>query len=138
MHASTKNKLAFIAGVKAKYPALYNAAKIKGLSGLGETSAEIMARQDKYGESSGYGFDYYLNQMIDFFKQVGPAYISTQQAKQCLDINADRARNGLAPIDCANSGLAPQVSVGISPDIKTLAYVGLGILGVWLFTRKGR
>lgn len=142
MNSSIKNKISFLKGVKRQYPALYRAAMGKrgggGLSGLGETVEEIMARQDAFGEptQSPGALDNALNTGIDFIKQLLPVYVGAQQAKTCIQINAERAKIGQAPIDCASSGLAPQVSVGVSPDVKYVMWGALAIGVIFLLMKK--
>lgn len=135
MSPQIRAKLEFLDSVKRNYPALYNVAVKRGgqLSGLGITQAEMLAEQDAFAEpiASTPWYKSYLDSAIETVKQLAPAYVGLQQAKTCMQINADRARQGLGPIDCA--GLAPQVSVGVSPDIKTFMYLGLGVVAVIAF-----
>lgn len=152
MNAQTRNKLAFLASVKQNHPALYSAAistgQNRGLSGLGATVEEMIAAQnagtdfpnplDATALSTASNSTWYqsaINSTLDFIKQLAPAYVATKQAQTCIQVNAERAKSGLAPIDCAAGGLAPQVSVGVSPDVKMLAYIALGIGGVYLLIR---
>lgn len=142
MHPQIRAKLQFLDSVKQNQPALYRAALQKhggGLSGLGETVEQMMARQDAFAEPVASNLPWYtqaLNSAIDAMKQLAPAYVGVQQARTCLQINAERAKQGIAPMDCASGGLAPQVSVGISPDTRTMIYAALGIGALWLFMRK--
>ncbi len=57
-----------------------------------------------------------------------PAYGAYQTQKQLIKLNIQRAQQGLSPIE-ANQ-LAPQVNVGVSSDIKTFAYIGLGAIAL--------
>lgn len=159
--AQIRAKLMFLANVKDKYPQLYRAALGNpggvGLSGLGLTVDEMIAAQNAGTDfpnplgtstpvSSGSAstdtavpwYTNILNSAIDTIKQLTPVYVGTQQAKTCIQVNAERAKSGLSPIDCASGGLAPQVSVGISPDVKLIMYVGLGIGAVYLLMRAMR
>lgn len=142
MDAQIRAKLRFLDTVKQTQPALYRAALQRrggGLSGLGETVEQMLARQDAFAEPVTSNLPWYtqaLNSAIDAMKQLAPAYVGIQQARTCLQINAERAKQGLDPIDCASGGLAPQVSVGISPDTRTMIYAALGIGALWLFMRK--
>jgi|WetSurMetagenome_2_1015567.scaffolds.fasta_scaffold562844_2 hypothetical protein len=141
---STREKLRYIGMVKQRYPQLFKAAVARmggsrGLSGLGVTSAEMMAAQDAFAEpgtASSSWLTTATNTLLDTIKQLAPAYVGVQQAKTCLQINADRARQNLAPIDCASGGMAPQVAVGISPDVKLILWGALGIGAVWLLMKK--
>lgn len=56
---------------------------------------------------------------------------------EIIKTNVQRAEQGLPPIEAG--ALAPQVNVGVSSDVKTLAFVGIGALLVGaLFFAKGR
>lgn len=149
LHAKTQ----FLTHVRRAYPALFRAATLKaekrspGLSGLGISVEEMLAEQNAFAEpgtpsSTGTAaaswLDNALNSAIDAVKQLVPVYVSAQQAQTCVQVNADRARNGLAPIDCASGGLAPQVSVGVSPDVKFIMWGSLAIGAVYLLTKKRR
>ena len=151
MNTQTRAKLAFLANVKKSQPRLYYAAITRGqnsgLSGLGDTVEEMIAAQNAGTDfpnplsttsdsaASGAWYQNAINSTLDFIKQLAPTYVATKQAQTCISVNADRARSGLAPIDCAAGGLAPQVSVGVSPDVKMIMYVGLGIGAVYLVMR---
>jgi hypothetical protein len=57
------------------------------------------------------------------------AITSIYQQKQLIDINADRAARGLAPISAGS--IAPQVNIGLAPEQVTLLTVfGVGLLVV--------
>lgn len=54
--------------------------------------------------------------------------------RQLIDLNLERAKRGLAPISA--SAVAPQMNVGIAPDVKNLlVYGALGIGGAMLVSR---
>lgn len=135
MSPQIRAKLEFLDSVKRKYPRLYIAAVKRGgqLAGLGITQAEMLAEQDAFAESSASQpwYKQYLDSAVQTVKELAPAYVGLQQAKTCIQINADRAKQGLSPVDCA--GLAPQVAVGVSSDVKTFMYIGLGVVGIIAF-----
>jgi len=153
MPNSTLAKLQFLAKIKKEYPALYGAAMRRhgfntaGMSGLGDTAAEMIAAQNAgtdfpdplaapvgnapvTGNASTPWYQSILNSAVNTIQQLAPVYVSAQQSQTCIKVNAARAQQGLAPIDCAAGGLAPQVSVGVSPGVKTLIYVGLAVAAV--------
>lgn len=145
-----ENKAAFLRGVSTKYPGLFRAA-IRQSRGLG--AIDDAAGDDQYVSVSSVvtnppaptapastvqWWEKAANSAIDAIKSLAPSLAAAQQAKTCISINADRARSGLPPIDCASSGLAPQVSVGISPDVKMIAYAALGLLAIWLLGKNRR
>ena len=156
MNDQIRAKLEFLNSVKQKYPALYRAAISKhsggGMAGLGQTVDQMIAAQNAGTDfpnplavsgtaATDSGVPWYtsfLNSTMDTIKQLAPVYVSTQQANTCIQVNADRAKSGLSPLDCASSGLAPQVSVGVSPDVKYILYGVLGIGAVYLLLRSKR
>ena len=144
MNNSIRAKLQFLASVKANNPALYRAAlrgsNSSGLSGLGETVEQMLARQDAFAEpktSGGWAWlDKILTAGIDVITKTAPVIVGTQQALACVKINAERAKIGQSPIDCASGGLAPQIGVGISPDVKYILWGALAIGAAFLLMKK--
>jgi len=135
MKPAIQSKLRFLASVKAANPRLYHAAmqKSQGLGGLGATVEEMLAEQNAFAEPQK---ESWLDSAIDAVKQLAPAYVGYKQAQTCLQINAERAKQGIAPIDCGNAGLAPQVNVGVSSDVRTMGFIALGLVAVFLIMRK--
>lgn len=150
-----KAQTQFIRYVRANYPSLYSAAVAqnariiggtrgvvtRGLRGLGATVEEMLAAQDAFAEpKTAQWYESILGSLTDTIKNLAPAYVGVQQAKTCIDINAQRAKAGLSPLNCDAAGLMPQaqVNVGISKEIQMLAFVALGIGALYMFTRKGR
>jgi hypothetical protein len=79
--------------------------------------------------------------LTNMISQVAPVLAGSQQAKTCIQVNAQRAGTGLAPVDCSTAGLAPQVAIGVSPGVSTILWVTVGLVGVGLlmtFKRKRR
>ena len=146
MNNAITAKLKFLANVKEKYPDLYRAAITRrggSLNGLGITVEEMLREQDAFAEpktvTTTNAVPWYttaLNTTIETIKNLAPAYIGVKQAQTCLEINAALARQGKPPIDCAAGGLAPQVSIGLSPNTQMLLFAALGIGALWLFKRK--
>jgi hypothetical protein len=66
------------------------------------------------------------------------AITGVYQAKQLMDINAQRAAQGLPPVDA--SALAPTVNVGLPPaQMQQMMLIGgAALLILFLATRKGR
>jgi hypothetical protein len=56
-----------------------------------------------------------------------PQILAIYQAKQCIDLNVQRQRNNLAPIDCTSTSAA-QIQVGLSPDTKK--YIAIGAVAI--------
>lgn len=99
-------------------------------------------------DDSGYApvFDYVapgLNDMIDQQQQPGESWLdavgrllpiiaATDQQRQLLQVQVDRARQGLPPLNV--SQYAAGVQVGVSSDLKNLLVIGgLGVLAVLAF-----
>lgn len=152
-NAALRAKMQFLTAVKKSAPALYRAATAKAtrgggaLAGLGITVDEMLAEQNAFAEpgtptststAPASWLDNMLNSTIDAIKQLVPVYVGAQQAQTCVQVNADRAKNGLPMIDCAAGGLAPQVSVGVSPEVKYVLWGGLGLMGAYLLMRGKR
>lgn len=156
---SLRQNVAFLVAAKRAYPDIYRAAVNKTIgrmargtqmNGLGAsanygdlTAAQVVALQDAEFANMPYSpapttsaWADVANQVTDFLKQNIPTYLGIQQAQTCLDINKQRAIKGMAPIDCAGAGLTPQVNVGVSKEIQTLAFAALGIGALYLFTRR--
>ena len=64
------------------------------------------------------------------------ALTSIYQQKTLMDINVERARQGLAPID--QSAFAPTVNVGLPPDQmkQIMMLAGLAVLALYLNGRR--
>jgi len=140
----------FVRYVRTNYPSLYSAAVAKnsriiggtrGLNGLGITVDEMLVEQNAFAEpKTEQWYESILGSLTDTIKNLAPAYVGVQQAKTCIDINAQRAKAGLSPLNCDAAGLMPQaqVNVGISKEIQMLAFVALGIGALYMFTQKVR
>lgn len=67
---------------------------------------------------------------VDALARLLPTIAATYQQKQLLDVQVERARNGLAPLDA--SQYAPGVKVGLSPEVQKLMMWG-GIAALAIF-----
>jgi hypothetical protein len=63
-----------------------------------------------------------------FFKDVLPSYFQFRAQKDLIQVNLERVKQGLPPID--SETLAPGLTVGVSSGTRTLAYVAVGALAV--------
>lgn len=71
----------------------------------------------------------------DTLKKLLPTIAATYQQKQLLDVQADRAKAGLPPLDV--SQYSAGVNIGLSPEtMRTILLAAAGIAAVFLFTRK--
>lgn len=70
---------------------------------------------------------------IDTLARILPSVLASVQQKQLLDVQIERARAGLPPLDV--SQYTPGVAVGLSQSTKDLVvYGGLAVLGLWAFS----
>lgn len=66
-----------------------------------------------------------------------PTLAATYQQKQLLQIQVDRARQGLPPLNASQYGAG--FNIGLSQDTQNMILIGgLALLGVFLLTRKRR
>jgi len=72
---------------------------------------------------------------IDTLQKLIPALTLTAQQVQLMQLNVERAKKGLPPMDITSySGIG--VNVGLSPDTKNLLlYGGIALVAVLLLTR---
>lgn len=74
---------------------------------------------------------------IDTLARILPSVLASVQQKQLLDVQIERARAGLPPLDV--SQYTPGVSVGLSQSTKELImYGGIAALGIWAFSAYGK
>lgn len=68
----------------------------------------------------------------DSLARLLPILAATEQQRELLNVQVERARQGLPPLNM--SQYAAGVNVGISPDVKNLLIVGgIGLLAVMAF-----
>lgn len=87
---------------------------------------------------SGQGWRTALDSIVDAATKGITAFSTVRTAQQVSNINIQRAREGLAPLDA--SQYAPQVRItpdftGIMPQRNTLMMVGVGLVGVFVLMR---
>jgi hypothetical protein len=88
------------------------------------------------------GFSQYLPTMgaggtdwVDSIAKAASALAMTRQQSELLDVQIDRARRGLPPLDSSQYGLG--ATVGVSRDTIITAGVVLGgLVLLWNFSRK--
>jgi hypothetical protein len=73
---------------------------------------------------------------IDTLVKLVPAITMTAQQQQLMQLNIERAKKGLPPVDIASyTGIG--VNVGLSPDTKNLLiFGGIALVAVFFLTRK--
>lgn len=131
----------FFAWLHATQPGIARAVAVKlrapaTLSGLGITAPSEVTSTEKPVAPS------VVDKVKDILLGVSSAYLSYEQLqaqKKVMDVQLQRAQAGLPPlaIDMEQYGLTgPQVSVGLSPQTKTLLiYGGIGLAAVYLLPK---
>lgn len=129
--AALQNYLNFIRSINPQAADLA-VARVNTLSGLAQQSDS----PDQYLPTTTVesGFDF--TRAIELAKEAASVLIGIEQQRRLLDINAQRAAQGLPLID----SLAAQVQVGLAPDIKNLVVIaGLFLAGIFVLrTVMGR
>lgn len=92
---------------------------------LGDAEEVTVAVSDQ--ASSGFDVQAVATRALDILKESLPTYLQYSTQKQLIDLNIERAKRGLAPVD--SSTIAPTVNVGVSSDVQKL--VTLGLLGAF-------
>ena len=60
--------------------------------------------------------------------------VSYRQSEKILDINLERAKKGLPPINAES--VAPTVNIGVSPNVLNMVLLGAGIIAVAYLVKK--
>lgn len=146
---TTPGKKGFLLWMKANQPVLYDAyakrmntraGTMKGLRGLGDgTDPYNLAVADPVAATTAAPA---TSNWVDSIKsaftgvaQIVLGGVQLNNQKKILDMQLQRAQQGLPPlnIDPATYGLQPTVGVGLSPQTKTfLTYGAIGLGGLWL------
>lgn len=102
----------------------FNAEYTASLEETAPGITDIVNSQAKPGES-----------WTDVLPRALTALVATEQQRQILKIQVERAKQGLPPLDASQFGVG--VNVGLSPEItKMLAVGGAALLAVIYLTRK--
>ncbi len=73
---------------------------------------------------------------IDKLLQVATAYITTDAQRRLLNVQIERARAGMPPLDMSQYGVG--VNVGLSPETLKLIGLGLGAFALVYFVSRRR
>lgn len=73
-----------------------------------------------------------LDKIVSFGEKVIPGILSMQQQREINDINMERARKGLPPINAQAylAQSAPQVRFGVTPDTQNALVKGAIVVGI--------
>lgn len=135
---TVQSKKLFIEWVKKTRPDVYARAmpRAAGLSGMGETAAQILARQNGYGEiavDNRSQFEKLADTFIDTVSKLAPTVIQTSQANKIMKINLELARQGKPPID--TTSYSPQFNVGIPKDVQYILWGALAIGAIFVISK---
>lgn len=97
-------KAAFVEWLAASYPGLVEAL-------LEAVGAEEVIVTQGLGQTQEKGL---LNQLLDAAQTILPAYLQFEQQREVLDIQLERARAGLPPLNTAQ--FAPSVQIGLDQE----------------------
>lgn len=137
--------------IKANQPKLYaeflkkRANVASKLNGLGNTSLTLgnLTLDPISTAPVGAPPPAWLSAVQQTLTGAAQVYLTAQQLsaqKKVMDLQIERARQGLAPLDIdpMRYGLSPTVGVGISPDTKKfLMWGGLGLLALLVLKKLG-
>lgn len=88
---------------------------------------DIVSEQQSIGES-----------WMDSLARLLPILAATEQQKKLLDVQAERARQGLPPLDVSQYSAGAKVAFSLDPGLqKMLVIGGAALLGILFLTRKG-
>lgn len=116
----------------------FAAAQAGPLAGLGQDAfypyaSEFEERRASQAVVADQGTDYKV--WIERAADIGKGLLAFEQQRQLLKVNAERAKQGLPPINT----LAAQVQVGLAPDIKNLIVIGgLFLAGFFILNLLGK
>lgn len=144
-----KGTKGFFLWLRAKLPRVYDEVKREfkdsaQLNGIGASNFMYQSPglpQDPIAVSTEAPASSTLAKTIsDIANIAAQAYLTREQAQaqnRILNINLQRAQQGLAPLDInpASYGLQPSVGVGLTSDTKELLmYGGIGVGLLWLLS----
>lgn len=126
----------FLHWVKFTHPALYaDAERRSGMAGLGQDAKTKLPTATAITEQPGP-----FQRFLSTITSLAPSYIQARSQQQLLEVQLDRARQGLPPLNA--SQYAPAVQLSVDPAMYTpqlealkpwLLYGGLALGGFFLF-----
>ena len=120
------NAPAAYAKVAAARPDLLNAkSALAGMTASGANGVQRPGGLAGLGDAGESPITSWGNQLLDLAK----GYMAYDAQKDLLAVNLSRAERGQPPISAGS--IAPQVNVGVSPEMQQLSYVAVG--GLLLF-----
>jgi hypothetical protein len=152
--ASAKSNGAFLRWVRATHPQVYQSAVRRvasraGLGGLGDDllsdvtfdpgsvdlSSDVSSSIDSAvsSQSSGDSFSSILDSLAGAVTSIAPAIVNTQAQLSTIQINAQRAQQGLPPIS-STSLLTGQ---GLGGSTGLILLLGVGVLALVMASKGG-
>jgi hypothetical protein len=126
--------------IKGEFPALYaDAARRSGFAGLGQDAKAGVPTTTAVAEQPSA-----LQRFVTTITSLAPQYLQYRAQKDLLDVQLDRARQGLPPL--RPTDYAPAVQLSVDPAMYTpqldalkpwLLYGGLALGGFLLFRMLG-
>lgn len=113
-------------------------AGLKGLADAGVPNTDMSYTGDGSSASaSASPATDWGTSLLNTIQSIAPAYFQVKSQEQLMNINIQRAEQGLPPID--SSALAPTVNVGVSPAVQMIGYLAVGgLVLVGLMTEFGK
>lgn len=105
-----------------------------GQSNGGEAMATAMSKPA--GESEKAWYETLLDTVTETAGKILPIYYQSKAQKELIELNADRAKQGLPPID--SSQVAPTIRTQVGMDPAMLNMLVLGGVGIAIFMAMGR
>ena len=104
---STKAKLQFLTWVKQTHPALFEQA-LQQTRSREDTQAQL-------GQTDSGGS--FWDKLSENLTKLGTAYLSFKNQKQVMDLNLQRAEQGLPPVDMGATAPVVRTEVSLPPDV---------------------
>lgn len=142
----TQARLQFLSWLQEKHPALFEAAIVQAdkttpvAATLGQNGAEVQQAANDPGF-----WDRLQNAAIG----LGTTYLTLKNQRDAMQLNLERARQGLPPIDAGVTAPVIRTEIDLPPDVvdrvtqsagiqvnKILLWGGLALAAFYLFQRK--
>lgn len=127
MDTAAHNRAKYLTWLQQNFPDLYNRGVVNDVN---------------YGPQLGDWSDIF-NNITDALPQLAQTYAQYTTAQNLIDLNTQRAKQGLAPLTNVGGQLVPVTAtaqnLSLAGGTNTLLWVGLagvGLLGVFLLARK--
>lgn len=113
------------------------------MRGMGDATTDATSTDTSVPTASGTDnssvFTQWGSSILDTINKAAPSLLQIKSQNDLMNINIQRAAQGLPPID--SSTLAPTVNVGVSKDLQTLGFVAVGglvLVGLFAAFKKSR